>query len=136
MIKPFIVYTVATGLIKRTGTAPINMISIQAGAGEAVIEGVADVNSQYILDGEITNKPVFPSVINKNTVNADSIDEINITNVPPGTWMLLVSDENGIRVAEIVDDGDIDLVFDIDGQYKLSLSCFPYLDYEVTIDAV
>ena len=50
----FIIYN-STGTILRTGSCPNSMLSIQAQNGETVIEGVANDQTQYIADGEVTD---------------------------------------------------------------------------------
>lgn len=63
----FIVYN-SDGDILRTGTCPDNMIDLQAGDGEYVIEGVASDVTNRISNGDIVDKPIQVTYI--------SIDEI------------------------------------------------------------
>ena len=51
----FIVYNESTGDILRTGMCSDNNILLQAQEGESVIEGVANINNQYILNNEVTD---------------------------------------------------------------------------------
>ncbi|MGJ8660689.1 MAG: phage tail assembly chaperone [Bacteroidota bacterium] len=66
-MKQFIVYN-SDGDILRTGSCPDNMIGLQAGDGEFVIDGVADDVTKRIIDGAIVDKPIQVTYI--------SIDEI------------------------------------------------------------
>ena len=51
-MKRFIVY-LGSGTIVRTGVCPDEMMGIQAGAGELVMEGAANGSRDTIKDGEI-----------------------------------------------------------------------------------
>ena len=52
----WIVYKTNSGKILRIGSCPEDTcISLQARDGETVIEGVASIDDQYILNGEITD---------------------------------------------------------------------------------
>lgn len=55
-MKSFIVYA-QDGTILRTGNCPDNMLSIQAGGGEFVMEGAADDSSSMITNGVVTDRP-------------------------------------------------------------------------------
>jgi tRNA(Leu) C34 or U34 (ribose-2'-O)-methylase TrmL len=55
-MKPFIVHD-SEGNILRTGTCAESDLSLQAGIGETVVEGVADDATQRFLNGELISKP-------------------------------------------------------------------------------
>lgn len=59
-MKYFIVYDVQ-GKILRTGSCPDEMVEIQAGTGEMVIEGVASEAISYVQNGQLVTKPKQPS---------------------------------------------------------------------------
>lgn len=54
----------AGGNILRTGSCPANHVNLQAGAGEYVIEGVAQDDLHMIVDGQIVDKPPPPPPTN------------------------------------------------------------------------
>jgi hypothetical protein len=55
-IKNFIIYN-QSGQILRTGTCPANMMNIQHGPDEFILEGIADDSKYYIKNGIITEHP-------------------------------------------------------------------------------
>lgn len=76
-------------------------------------------DSYYFFDGEPVKRPVNPSTLNKS----------RISNVPPNSIVRIDGD-----VYEAGDGGDIELVFNQRGIYKVVVESFPYLDKEFTID--
>ena len=54
-MKSFIVYDV-DGAILRTGSCKDDDLAMQAGAGEYVLEGIADDASKMVTDGQIVDK--------------------------------------------------------------------------------
>jgi len=55
-MKKFIIYDSA-GKILRTGACPDNDYELQCSADEFIMEGVADDESQMVVEGQIVNKP-------------------------------------------------------------------------------
>lgn len=128
-IIDFIVHD-ADGRILRKGTAPSTMVSIQAGVGEHAIEAVGDDVAQYVSDGVVTDKPPMPITIDKTTVSADGVDVVTIAGVPVGAICKIAS-----MAEAVVNDGTIELSFDSIGDFMVTISAFPYLDYEVMVSA-
>lgn len=52
----FIVYNNETEEVLRTGSSPESMLSLQAGEGETVIEGVIHLDTQKIDNGQIVSR--------------------------------------------------------------------------------
>lgn len=53
----FIVYN-TEGAILRTGSCPEEMIELQTGDGELVMEGTVNDVTQMVIDGQVVDKPV------------------------------------------------------------------------------
>jgi hypothetical protein len=119
-----------TGEILRTGNAPVNMVDIQAGDGETAAVGSANDLTQYVLDGVLTDKPEMPIIIDKTSIAANGTDLVTITGVPSGALVQVGSLASG----EVM-DGELYLSFDEVGEYEVTFSLFPYLDYSVKISA-
>lgn len=116
----------ALGKILRHGTCPdADFIHQASNPGETVIEGVVNDATQYILAGVLTDKAPMPVTVNKTVVNEN--EAVILSNVPVGTLASVDGDKT------IVNDGTLEVIFDTSGEYKIRLSLFPYLDYEVTI---
>lgn len=56
-MKSFVVHELETGRILRAGTCPDDMLELQAGPGEGVIEGSADDQLHIVVDGQIVDRP-------------------------------------------------------------------------------
>lgn len=56
----FIVYD-QEGVILRTGVCPPEMIDLQAGDAEFVMEGTANDVTQMVIDGQVVDKPEIPA---------------------------------------------------------------------------
>ena len=65
-MKNYVVYDLE-GKILRTGTCPDDMIEIQAGENEMVMEGVVDDTKHRIKDGKIVEHKKTPEEIEEET---------------------------------------------------------------------
>lgn len=131
-MKKFIVYRTATGEILRTGSAPDDMIAIQAIAGETVIEGTANDITQYIAAGVVTNKPPMGCTIDKTTMIANGVEVATISGVPNPTTARVSGPASSTAT---VTDGTLQLTFDLPGTYKVALTSLNKLPQEFTINA-
>lgn len=77
----FTIYDPATGAIHRSGWCRRGDLEIQVRDGEAaVFEASADDLTQYVLEGEVVNKPVF--AFDKLAISANGLDEAVMTGLP------------------------------------------------------
>lgn len=116
MITNFVVFD-ADGRIARTGTCPDSMVDLQAGAGEQVMQGTANESKQYVLNGELVDRPENTAKLSGQTlanVPAPSVISINGTDYP-------------------CDDSSVDLDFTYPGEYRIAVHAFPYTDVEFKI---
>lgn len=101
-------------------------------SGETALATTEEVDRSvsYVLAGVLTDKPTMPITLDTLSVTADDIDTITISGVPD-TASMTVDGET------LTADGtDILLTFDAAGTYIITAVLFPYLDYEVSVDAV
>lgn len=131
-MKNFVVYKTTTGEILRTGRAPDDMLTIQAGAGETVIEGTANDATQYVAAGVVTNKPPMGCTINKTTMLANGVDSATISGVPNPTTARVSGPASSTAT---VIDGTLQLTFDLPGTYKVALTSINKLPQEFAINA-
>ena len=130
-MRTFVVYD-ATGLILRSGVCALADMDLQAGAGELVMEGLANDTLEYVVDGAIVQRPPMPVLVSATTVPANGVSVVSFTGIPAGALMRV----NGpARDAFTVDDGVADLTFDAPGTYQIDIDLFPYIYLEETIDA-
>lgn len=109
-----------TGKIIRSVFCPESMAEAQCHTGESYLEGRANDATQYVLNGQLTERPVMPVTVTGQT----------LTGAPEGATISI----NG-KAAGVADGTDIELTFDLPGDYRVKAELFPYLDYEVTIHA-
>jgi hypothetical protein len=55
-VKNFVIYN-SEGTILRTGSCPDSMFDMQCGDNESILEGAANDETQYVVDGVIVDKP-------------------------------------------------------------------------------
>ena len=95
-----------------------------------VTEIVGD-SSHYVVDGVVQPKQQMPLVIDTSQIDADGIDEATITGIPSG-----VTVEWPDGQSDTVTDGEIRFSVDLPGTYTFQFTAIPYLDKEVTIEAI
>ena len=78
---------------------------------------------------QVEERPIFPIVVNKSTIAADSTEEAIISNIPRGT----VCTHDGDTYT--VDDGLIEFTADHVGDYTFTFELFPYLPMTITVSA-
>ena len=127
----FIIYD-GIGKIIRTGSCPASMVDVQAGDGEYVTIGSASDITQYIYNGNITNKPASTTIIDKVFCLADGIDFITLSSIPDNATILISG--QGVNINQSIGNSDT-ITFDLAGEYNISIKSFPSLDYEVIINA-
>jgi len=132
----FAVYDL-TGRIKRTGSAPLSMVGIQAQEGERVVSVFEQVDqaTQYVSDlelGTIATKPELGAVIDKTVVNADGIDSVTISGLPIPTDYRL---SGPVQDSAEIDDGSITLRFHFAGDYSIELRALNRMAQTITLSA-
>ena len=105
------------------------MFGIQGGANESVLEGIANDETQYIVNEIITNKVENPATIDKTTLIADGVDAATIS-VLPNPSLIYVNDE-----IYTVIDGVFGFTVDTPGNYIVRCTAFPYLIKEFIVNA-
>lgn len=83
-----------------------------------VVDGGYNNQTHYISNGQPTKRPASPI----------TIDGMTLMNVPAASTLLIDGDSYEA-------EGDVELEFPVQGTYKITVICFPYLDWstEVTV---
>lgn len=134
MIKQYIIFN-PLGEILRSISCPEDMINIQIQVDETAMEGEANDITQYIPDINlpiIMDKSANPTSIDKTIVLADGVDLVNLSNIPNNASISITGADNFLE--QSVGNSEI-LTFDTPATYKITIKAFPYLDYEVEINA-
>jgi hypothetical protein len=132
-VKDYIIYN-NEGRILQTGRIPESMFELQQdeAQGRFVLEGSADVCTQYVVDGGLVFRPANPASFSAMVAAADGTDEIVLTSVPAGARIAVTGP---VSQTGIADGTDICLTFARPGAYLVRVESFPYRDLEVTVHA-
>lgn len=127
-IVPYTVYD-ANGTILRTGTAPENMVSLQALAGEQVIAEMANQLTDFIRNEVIVAKPAIAATIDKTTIASGGVDVATISNLPIPAIVTIGGQSSTVT------DGVAQVSFNAPGDYTVTVTALNMLDQEFTIHA-
>jgi hypothetical protein len=113
------IYTVYTesGLIIKRVDCPVDSYEHRPN-DERWIEGFSDDLSQYVQNDVITNRPIQSTICNVNI----------LTGFPEGATLLV----NG-ETHNLTGETEVTLSFELSGDYPVTVSCWPYLDWEGVI---
>ena len=123
----FTVYNELSGEIVRTGKAPNTSVAEkQARKGYAVILADGSDAAQYVVDGEVIDRPTISMEANISTsINTP----INLGHIPSHSVILV----NGEPVG-VTDGTDLELSFDLDGEYEVAIDLpFPWVPIKTTV---
>ena len=127
----FVIYNRTNGKIERAGSCPDGMEHLQVFLPtDEIIAGEADINNHYIVGGVLTTRPANPATIDKTEIIANGRDVAVISNLPNPSEVLIIPIGR-----YTVTDGSIEFSTDTAGDYKITISSFPYLDKEFTVHA-
>jgi hypothetical protein len=119
----------SSGVILRTVCCPEVDAENQLQIGESYVEGYGRDDLNYIKDGKIAERPEMDITVDKTSVTANETDKVVIDKLPEGTKAVIQNQEHTIT------DNKLELTFSDAGTYTIKLSCWPYLDKEITINA-
>lgn len=121
-----------SGRINSVYSGPEHEAYIQPEGSEQIAvmpDGLGDTTA-YVSGGQVVPKQPMSLQMTDPHITADGVDECVIGNIPAG-----VTVEHNGQVYEIT-DGVVEFATDLAGTYVLKFSGIPYLDEEVTIEAV
>lgn len=127
-----IIYETTTGRILRNIVCTPDQVRYQVGAGESAMEGTADGATHYAPLGAVTARSAMSASVDVFAIAADGVEEATISGLPAGAVVSI----NHVVVGEVDPAGEVVFTTDTPGEYVVRCSLFPWLDYEVTIDAI
>lgn len=131
-----VVYAQPTGRISQVihydsvGYVP----ALADGESFLVVSGV-DIGKDYVLNGEVSERPVQSINLSKNTIAADGVDIVTITGAVDGSELIIKSLATGETVSGPINPVD-SLFSTVTGTLHLTVKKWPYLDWIDTIEAV
>ena len=128
------IYKISTGEIKRIVTGTRSGVIAQIQAGESISFGYADSNTQYVQQSGYVDRPVQQITLSKTSLAADGVDLITISRAVDGSQLTAVNMQTGETVTGAISNND-EFYTNMPGDIKITISLWPYQDYEVTINA-
>ena len=122
------------GRILRSVSAPPDMLQIQIQEGELGVEGITNLETDYVLSGVITQRPTQATLLDKTTLTANGIDVIHITGAPDGIFTA-TNVVTGEMVSGSISGSDT-FSTTVKGTIKIKIEAFPYLDFEATVEVI
>lgn len=141
-MKNYTIYVIATGQVVQSGTcADDALASFPLAAGQAILEDAELDGDQMIVAGAPAARPLLTSVATWDTlaIAANGIAKATLGAGLPNPSSILVAPPARLGIAtppeQVVTDGTFTFATTVPGAYVVTVSAFPYLDYEVTINA-
>ena len=123
------------GKIISTGECPNGQENIQQlNAGETIIIGECSPFTDYILSGLVTPRPTQAITLDKTTLIADGVDKITFTGAVSGSTITVKGLLSGNTATGTCDNPDYFSTVIAD-TYQVTISCWPYLDFTITVTA-
>ena len=99
----------------------------------------ASLDQQFVWNGELSERPMMPAVLDKNTIAAGGIDGAVIRGVPNGAALTIFAGDIQFYPApgetSAVSGKRVDLSAPVPGVYTVVLSLWPYREWRAEIVA-
>jgi hypothetical protein len=120
MTLSFTTVDLATGEFKNGFTVPNEKArDLNVPEGFGYVDGLQEIGSVYLLDGEIVARPDMGLLSNAHDAMAPH-ELLSITNIPPGTRLY------GPELDLVIDDGFVEWTSAVAGRFTFVLIDFPY----------
>ena len=121
------------GRIDSIYSGPDFEAQLQAQGGLEVVPIADDLDdvTAYISGGDVQPKQPMSLITTNTPLIADGTDEVIISGIPSGVQVEWPDGQ-----VDTVTDGEIRFSVDLPGTYTFQFTAVPYLDQEVTIEAV
>ena len=106
-------------------------LQAQGGLEVVPIADELDDVTAYISDGVVQPKQPISLITTNTPLTADGIDEVIISGIPSGVQVEWPDGQ-----IDIVTGGEIRFSVDLAGTYTFRFTAVPYLDKEITIEAI
>ena len=100
---------------------------------QIVLDSQANASSakNYVDNGQLKDRQGFELLLSAAQIVANGTDEAIISNLPAGVQVQWPDGQT-----DIVTDGEIRFSVDLPGTYTFQFTAVPYLDQEITIEAI
>ena len=129
----YFVYNSQTGLMHFEGVGELSDPILEHYQNGAVMEAdvSGDFSEYYIDDGVIVARLPMSLITTNTPINANGTDEAIISGIPAGVQVQWPDGQT-----DIVTGGEISFSVDLPGTYTFRFTAVPYLDKEITIEAI
>ena len=79
-------------------------------------------------------RPVNPTTLDKTTLTANGVDAVTLSNAPANSTLTALNLTSGHQITGGINGAD-SFTSTMKGQIKLTVSCWPYLDFVQTLTA-
>lgn len=130
----YTIYQLSSGLIRCTGFSSTltDVADVVLPSGTGIIEGDFDGVTMYVSAGEVIERPVNPTTINKTSITANGTDSFTLLDYPTGAMVWISGPLNYVNVLSVGNDS---FVTTIAGDYTVRVTLPPYLDKEFIVNA-
>ena len=121
------------GRIDSIYSGPDFEAQLQAQGGLEVVPIADDLDdvTAYISGGDVQPKQPMSLITTNTPLIADGTDEVIISGIPSGVQVEWPDGQ-----VDTVTDGEIRFSVDLPGTYTFQFTAVPYLDQEITIEAI
>jgi len=121
------------GRINSVYSGPDFEAQLQAQGGLEVVPIADDLDdvTAYISGGDVQPKQPMSLITTNTPLIADGTDEVIISGIPSGVQVEWPDGQ-----VDTVTDGEIRFSVDLPGTYTFQFTAVPYLDQEITIEAI
>lgn len=131
-MKNYAIYETSSGRIVRVGTSSSPDVSGKAGSGQTAVVCDADPETDYILGGAATPRPV-PDLSALNSAVAGTA--VSLSGLPEGTVVTATPENGETEMDTVGSDGLMEATFATAGAYIVSVSeVFPHLPTTATVE--
>ncbi len=115
------------------GYAILDMISLFPDM--SYISGKYEWTDSYVDQGIATPRPEFSITVNKSTLIPDGIDFIEFNSIPSNCSIQIKGLSTGYYYSDIATSPQETFSTNVADSYVITISKFPYINFQVTIDA-
>lgn len=133
--KEFLVFIVETGAIVRVGDCPDTELDNQAGEGEAVLAGTADMATEHVVASEVSPRPAASWSADKTSFAADGVDEVMVSGALNGAAYWVRKQDGELVGRGLIIGGAFSFTTTDPGVYEITIEAFPELKTTVQVTA-
>ncbi len=124
------------GFVQANGNSIVCCIPVDAEVFGSLAND-ANAGASYYYDftqKSLLARPANPTTLDKTTLTANGVDAIQLSHAPANSTLTALNLTSGNQISGSISGAD-SFTSTMKGQIKLTVSCWPYLDFVQTITA-